>query len=67
MPAAALSLQAAYIEEIVNRGILLRIVEESLGTWLALLISALLFGLGHLGSPNATVSNAIARPSSLAG
>lgn len=47
-------------EEIISRGVLFRIVEEGLGTWAALLISALLFGLGHLGNPNATLWSALA-------
>lgn len=41
-------------EEILMRGALLRMVEEGLGTWIALAISAALFGAGHLGNPNAT-------------
>jgi len=41
-------------EEILFRGILFRIIEESLGSWLALLISAIIFGLLHLLGENAT-------------
>ncbi len=47
-------LVAAFVEEILIRGIIFRITEESLGTWLATAISALLFGLLHLLNPNAT-------------
>jgi len=49
-------------EEILFRGVLFRIVEEGLGTWWALLISALFFGAVHIGNPGATVwsSTAIA-------
>jgi len=36
------------IEEVIGRGIIFRITEESLGSWPAVLISALLFGLAHL-------------------
>lgn len=39
----------AVFEEIVFRGLLFRIVEEGLGSWLALVISSLLFGMFHLG------------------
>ncbi|RPI30604.1 MAG: CPBP family intramembrane metalloprotease [Actinomycetota bacterium] len=47
--AAAVSVR----EEIVFRGIVLRISEERLGTWLALLLSSLWFGLVHMDNPNA--------------
>ncbi|MCJ7434908.1 MAG: CPBP family intramembrane metalloprotease [Anaerolineales bacterium] len=56
----ALAVLSGVFEEILFRGILFRIVEESLGTWLSLLFSALLFGLLHLGNPNATLWAAIA-------
>lgn len=42
-------------EEIISRGVLFRIVEEGLGTWWALLVSALFFGAMHLGNPGATL------------
>jgi membrane protease YdiL (CAAX protease family) len=42
-------------EEIVSRGALFRIVEEGLGTWWALAISAAFFGAMHLGNPAATL------------
>lgn len=42
-------------EEILFRGVLFRIVEEGLGTWAALLVSALFFGAVHLGNPGATL------------
>ncbi|HEX7732983.1 MAG TPA: type II CAAX endopeptidase family protein [Rhodanobacter sp.] len=41
-------------EEIVFRGVLFRIVEEGLGTWAALLVSALFFGFAHAHNPGAT-------------
>ncbi|HEY2345312.1 MAG TPA: CPBP family intramembrane glutamic endopeptidase [Xanthomonadaceae bacterium] len=49
-------------EEIMFRGALYRIVEEGLGTWGALVISALAFGFIHIQNPGATVwsSSAIA-------
>ncbi len=42
-------------EELLMRGILFRIMEESLGTWIAIALSALVFGALHLSNPNATV------------
>ena len=49
-------------EEIMFRGALFRIVEEGLGSWAALAISALFFGFAHAGNPGATLwsSTAIA-------
>lgn len=54
------SFAAATIEEILFRGVVFRLLEESLGTWIALAISALLFGFGHIASPHATVFAAVA-------
>ncbi|WP_158883121.1 type II CAAX endopeptidase family protein [Rhodanobacter sp. L36] len=42
-------------EEIMFRGGLFRIVEEGLGTWWALAISALFFGAAHAFNPGATL------------
>ena len=60
VPGLVLSLFSGVFEELLIRGILFRIMEESLGTWLALMISAAIFGAGHLGNPNATWWGAIA-------
>ena len=42
-------------EEIMFRGVLFRITEEGLGTWGAVLISALFFGAAHIMNPAATL------------
>ncbi|MGH8025789.1 MAG: lysostaphin resistance A-like protein, partial [Pseudoxanthomonas sp.] len=47
-------------EEIVSRGILFRLTEEGLGTWIALLVSALFFGFAHSFNPGATVWSSVA-------
>lgn len=52
--ALLVSLLSGYLEELLFRGVLFRIVEESLGSWLALGISSGLFGLAHVFNPNAT-------------
>ena len=50
-------------EEVIFRGIIYRITEESLGTNLALIISALLFGLAHLPNENANAISVISAAS----
>jgi membrane protease YdiL (CAAX protease family) len=50
----------AFVEEIILRGIVFRITEERLGTWVALAISVVLFALLHLTSSGATVTSTIA-------
>jgi len=55
-----LSLGAGFFEELVFRAILFRIVEEKLGSWIALAISSLFFGVAHIGNPNATLFSTIA-------
>jgi len=42
-------------EEIIARGVIFRIVEEGLGTWWALLISAAFFGAAHIFNPGASL------------
>lgn len=53
---------AAIAEEIVFRGVIFRILEQWLGSWMALALSALLFGFAHAGNPGASLltSSAIA-------
>jgi len=48
-----------FVQEVILRGIVFRITEERLGTWVALAISVVLFALLHLASPGATVIGAI--------
>ena len=54
------SIGAGVVEELVLRGLVFRLVEEALGTWWSLAISALLFGALHLGNPHATLASAAA-------
>ena len=49
-----MGLFAGFFEEIVTRGIIFRITEESLGTWLAIAISAFLFGFAHILNPESS-------------
>jgi membrane protease YdiL (CAAX protease family) len=50
----------AFAEEVMFRALLFRIVEESLGSWVALAISAAFFGAAHIANPHATAVAAIA-------
>ena len=47
-------------EEIISRGILFRLTEEGLGTWIALLVSALFFGFAHISNPGASAWSSVA-------
>ncbi len=60
IPMLSLAVLSGVVEELIIRGVVFRIIEESLGTWLALGISALFFGFLHLGNPNATLWGALA-------
>ncbi|MGW3109472.1 CPBP family intramembrane glutamic endopeptidase [Streptomyces sp. NPDC001100] len=51
---------AAVTEELLFRGVLFRIVEERLGTWIALTLTGVLFGLSHLSNPHASLWGAVA-------
>jgi membrane protease YdiL (CAAX protease family) len=57
LPACILS---AVLEEVVIRGVVFRILEQWLGSWIALGISAAIFGVLHLLNPGATLLNAAA-------
>jgi hypothetical protein len=59
-PILVMGVGAGVGEEIISRGVIFRIVEEGLGTWAALLISAAVFGGLHLWNPNATPWSALA-------
>lgn len=59
-PVILVGLNAGITEEILFRGILFRYVEEGLGTWLAIAISGLAFGIVHLMNPNSSWVAAIA-------
>jgi membrane protease YdiL (CAAX protease family) len=47
-------------EEVVVRGILFRLLEKVLGTWLALATSAALFGIAHAMNPHSSAISTIA-------
>jgi membrane protease YdiL (CAAX protease family) len=55
IPALSVSILAAVGEELAMRGGLFRLLEESFGTTIALVASAIVFGLLHALNPGATV------------
>jgi len=59
-PLFVLGLVPGITEEVVARGVLLGVVERGLGTWVGVIVSSLLFGLGHAANPNATAWSSIA-------
>ncbi len=54
------AVKSAVLEEILFRGVLFRLLERGLGSWIALAVSAVLFGGLHLTNENATVIGAVA-------
>jgi uncharacterized protein len=58
--AALLLLPSAAIEELLFRGVIFRLTQEWSGTWIALAISAAIFGLVHAANPGATWFSTVA-------
>jgi uncharacterized protein len=52
--AALLLIAGAATEELLFRGVIFRLIEEWAGTWIALAVSAILFGAVHAANPAAT-------------
>lgn len=55
----AVAFSVAVFEEILLRGIIFRIAEEKLGSYISLLISAIIFGVVHLFNPDRSVVSSI--------
>lgn len=55
LPVLAISITSGVTEEIMLRGVFFRLVESWLGSWIALVLSAVLFGALHLRNPNASL------------
>ena len=60
LPSDAMALSSGVFEELLHRGTIFRNVEALAGSWIALLVSALIFGLVHLGNPDSNIMRAIA-------
>lgn len=59
IPPLTIGITSAIIEETLFRGIIFRIPEEKLGSYISLLISALIFGALHLANPNSSLTAGI--------
>lgn len=59
IPAIAMALSSGVFEELLFRGVLFGSVERWLGSWAALAVSSLVFGLTHLINPNGTLEGAL--------
>jgi membrane protease YdiL (CAAX protease family) len=51
---AGLAIESGVLEEVLVRGVVLRLMWRAFGPWLAFIVSAALFGVGHVGNPGAT-------------
>jgi hypothetical protein len=58
LPSLTIAITTAVFEETIFRGIIFRIIEEKLGSYIALFISALIFGALHLLNPNSSLLTA---------
>ena len=59
IPAVAMAISSSVFEELLFRGVLFRAVETWFGSWAALVVSSLVFGLTHLMNPQATLEGAL--------
>jgi len=59
LPAIAMALSSSVFEELLFPGVLFLSVEKWFGSWVALVVSSLVFGLTHLINPQATIEGAL--------
>jgi len=59
LTALPMAVSSSMFEELLFRGVLFRIMEEALGSWIALAASSFLFGFMHLLNPQGTLEGAI--------
>jgi membrane protease YdiL (CAAX protease family) len=59
IPAIAMAVSSSVYEELLFRGVLFGAVEKWFGSWAALVVSSLVFGLTHLINPQGTVEGAL--------
>ena len=59
IPAVAMAVKSGVFEELLFRGVLFRSVEDMAGSWIAIVVSSLVFGLVHLLNPESTIAGAV--------
>ena len=59
LPMLPIAISSGVFEELIHRGVLFRVTEEYLGSWIALAASSLFFGLRHLGNEDGTLQGAL--------
>lgn len=59
VPAIAMAVSSSVFEELLFRGVLFGSVEAWMGSWAALGVSSLVFGLTHLMNPQGTIQGAL--------
>ncbi len=59
VPAISMAISSSIFEELLFRGVLFRSVETWFGSWAALVVSSLVFGLTHLMNPQGTLEGAL--------
>jgi len=59
LTAIPMALSSSFMEELLFRGVLFRIVEEWLGSWISVIVSSFVFGFVHLMNPDATITGAL--------
>lgn len=59
LPALAMAVSSGVFEELLFRGVLFSSIEKWFGSWMALVVSSLVFGLTHLMNPQGTLEGAL--------
>jgi membrane protease YdiL (CAAX protease family) len=59
IPSLVMAFTTAILEEVLVRGVVFRVLQEKLGSYIALMLSALLFGLLHIANPNSSLTAAL--------
>jgi membrane protease YdiL (CAAX protease family) len=59
IPALAMAISAGTFEELFFRGVIFKSVEDMAGSWIALIVSSLVFGFVHLLNPAGTIVGAV--------